>query len=290
MPEPIRLNPHVIRMGLGRALHWTDGPILCMLMPKATRMVVVNDYRFIASWEWTEETESPSCFFLIPPFVANTLSGPAAWDIMRMEVMLERNNVTMSLHDDLGVYRLQWRWDPWTFRAPDAFQRMMTQPNDMVQTEYVYIADAVHLAVANLGRMEGIEKVERERLAMSIDFAPGRLSIDGREIVRGGSPKHFYFDPRLVIRGLEVTRAHNIGFSMVRADSNSQAILYIASERDQWQVRCSILSLSSDETQLPSYDISTRNGGNRLSPVPGPGRSRLPKLSPAAHDTNPPPT
>ncbi|MBN1286420.1 MAG: hypothetical protein JXB47_13560 [Anaerolineae bacterium] len=244
-------------------------------MPKATRLVVVNDYRFIASWEWNEETESPPCFFLIPPFVASTLASPAAWDLVRLEVMLERNNVAMTLHDDLGTYHLHWRWDPWAFRAPPTFQQMMSQPNDMVQIEYVYIADAVHLAVANLGRMEGIEKVERERLAMSVDFAPGRLSIDGREIVSGGDARRFYFDPRLVIRGLEVTRARTVGFSLVRSSEKHQAILYISSERDQWQVRCSILSLSSEETHLPSYTGISRNGGNRLSPVPAPGRRKF---------------
>ncbi len=269
MTGAINLNPNVIRIGLSWALHWSSGPILCMILPKSTRLVVVNDHRFVASWEWFEETDAKPCFFLIPPFVASTLTSPASWDILRVDVSLRKNTVLMTMYDDFGVYVLQWRWDPWTFQAPEAFQQMMTQPEDMVQTEYVHVADAVHLAVANLGRMEGLERIQRERLAMAIDFTPGRLSIDGRQIVAGDSQR-YYFDPRLVIRGLEVARARGISFSMARIASGEHAILYINSEREQWQVRCAILSLNIHETRLPSYGEQAPDiyNGSRLSPIP----------------------
>ena len=79
--KPIRLNPEVIRLGLGWAQSWTDGPILCIITPDAIRFSVVSDRRFIASWEWPEETESSYRFFLIPPFIAQTLSSHTAYDI-----------------------------------------------------------------------------------------------------------------------------------------------------------------------------------------------------------------
>jgi hypothetical protein len=267
MTDTIRLNPHVIRKGLSLAQNWTKGPILCWLTPQSTRLVVVNEYRFVAVWEWQEENEARPCFFLVPPFIASTLSGPASWHLARMEVMLHRNNVALIMHDERNDYVLQWRWDPWIFRAPTAFQKMIAQPGDIMRSEYVAIADAVHLAVANLGRMEGLEQVRRDRLAMTIDFSPGRLIIDGQEIIAGDS-QQFYFDPRLVIRALEISQARAIGLSMSKLPENGQSILHIGTDREQWQVRCAVLSLSREETHLPNYNLTVGNG-SKLSPVPG---------------------
>ncbi len=265
MVKPININPNVMRTGLGHALQRTDGPVLCILTPKSMRLVIANSRRFLASWEWFEETGAQPCLFLIPPFVANTLAGPASWDIVRIEVRLKKNLVSLTLHDRTGAYMVQWRWDPRTFSAPAPFQEMMSLPSDMVQTDYVHIADAVHIAAANLFQMEWIERIRRERLAMSIDFATGRLNINGQKIV-AGDRKRYYFDPRLVLRGLEVARARVVSFAVSHLPAKHQAILHINSD-DQWQVRCSILSLSAEETQLPAYTGRLYN--NRLlSPVP----------------------
>ncbi len=269
MAEPIRLNPQVMRTGLGWALSWTNGPILCVVAPGFTRFVVVNEHSFVASWEWAEETGAESRFFLVPPFVASTLAGPAAWGLLRIRASLHRNNVAMTIYDKAGEYLLQWQWDPRSFKAPHVFDLMSAQPEDMVQTGYVTIADAVHLAVANLGRMEGLEEIKRERLAMLIDFAPGRLSIDGQEIM-AGDPQRFYFDPRLVIRGLEIVRGRTIGFAMTRLEATGQAILYMNSDRDNWQVRCSLLSMKLPQgVAATTYETAERahDNGGQTSPA-----------------------
>lgn len=272
MTDPIWLNPHVMRTGLSWALSWTNGPILCVVSPGSTRFIVVNDQSFLASWEWAEETGTESRFFLVPPFVARTLAGPAAWDLLRLRAALHRNNVALTLHDAGGEYLLQWQWDAHSFKAPRVFDLMTAQPKETLQAGYVAIADAVHLAVANLGRMEGLEQVQRERLAMLIDFAPGRLSIDGQEIMTG-DPHRFYFDPRLVIRGLEIARGRTIGFAMTRLESTRQAILYMNSERDNWQVRCALLSIRLPPgTSITTYEVTererARDGGGLISPRP----------------------
>lgn len=277
MAEPIRLNPQVMRTGLGWALSWTNDPILCVISPGSTRFVIVNEQCFIASWEWVEETGAASRFFLTPPFIAKTLAGPAAWDILRIRVSLHRNNVAMTLHDSMGEYLFQWQWDAHSFKAPRAFDLMTAQPDEVMQTGYVAIADAVHLAVANLGRMEGLEQVQRDRLAMLIDFAPGRLSIDGQEIV-AGDPQRFYFDPRLVIRGLEIVRGRTIGFAMTRLDATGQAVLHMNTERDNWQVRCALLSMrlpAETPAPPPIPEERTRGDGSLASPARVRAQTRL---------------
>jgi hypothetical protein len=240
----IELRPEVLRVGLGWALSWTNGPVLCTLSPSAVRLTAVNEQRFVASWEWQGRTRSDFRFFLIPPFVASTLAGPPAWELHRIKVQSDSQNVAMILEDRRQAYSLRWNWNPATFEAPPVFQQMARMPQDVIQTDYLTIADSAHLAIAKLGRISMMEDVTQDQLAILINFEPGRLSIDGQKIVEG-DPHRYYFDPRLVIRGLEVVRGRSIGFSVTK--TGKRAIFYLCTERENWQIHCSILSLSSGE-------------------------------------------
>jgi hypothetical protein len=266
MNEPLRLNPQVIRLGLGWAQSWTDGPILCVITPEATRFVVVSERRFIASWEWAEETDSPYRFFLIPPFIASTLASHTANSITGLRARMNRTHVALTVRDDHGEYVLQWRWRAASFEAPPFFDQMAQTPNEtMEEKTYVAIADAVHLAIANLGRLEAMEQIDRQNLAIVVDFEPGHFKIDGQPITVSGEQR-YYFDPRLIVRGLEVVRGKHIAFSVAETLIPDQSILYMISERDNWRVQCALLSILPDEkTHIISQRVRTVQKPERLA-------------------------
>ncbi len=247
MNEPIRLNPEVIRLGLGWAQSWTNGPILCVISPDAIRFTIVSERRFVASWEWAEETEAPYCFFLIPPFIASTLSGQIAYSITGLRARINRTHVALTVRDPNGEYVVQWRWQAASFQAPPFFDQMSQPPDEPLEEKaYMAIADAVHLAIANIGRLEAMEQIDRQQLAILVDFEPGRFTIDGQPITVG-SQEGYYFDPRLIVRGLEVVRGKHIGFAIGETLTPEQSILYMVSDRDNWRVQCSLLSIVPDD-------------------------------------------
>ncbi|MBN1963668.1 MAG: hypothetical protein JW910_03410 [Anaerolineae bacterium] len=255
MNQPIRLNPQTLRLGLGWAQSWTNGPILCVLTPEAIRFVVVNERRFIASWEWVEETEAPYRFFLIPPFIANTLASQAAYNITGLRVRINRTHVALTVHDPHGEYVLQWRWLANSFAAPPFFDQMAQPPAETLREAYIAIADAVHLAIANLGRLEALERFNRNNLAIVVDFSPGSVKIDGQPITQGEGLQ-YYFDPRLIMRGLEIVRGRHIGFALTETIIPDQAVLYMTSQREQWRVTCALLSiLPNEQTTIISQRV-----------------------------------
>ncbi len=256
-----------MRLGLGWAQSWTSGPILCVITPESTRFAIVSERRFIASWEWVEETDSPYRFFLIPPFVASTLSSHAAYDITGLRARVNRAHVALTIRDSHGEYVLQWRWQAASFEAPPFFDQMVQLPDDRLEEQtYMAIADAVHLAIANLGRLEAMEQINRDNLAIMVNFAPGQFRIDGQPITPASGPR-YYFDPRLIVRGLEVVRGDHIGFALSETIIPAQSILYMIGQRDQWRIQCAILSILPDE--------NTRFVSQQVHPVTAMGSLRV---------------
>lgn len=248
---PIPLNPHAMRLGLGWAQSWTEGgPVLCIISANTVRLVVVRERRFIATWEWPEETESPYRFFLMPPFIASTLAGHDALGLSSMRVRVNRTHVALTVRDRHGEYVLEWRWRAQSFEAPAYFEQMADPPGDLRHEDYLKVSDAVHLAIANLGRLEMMDDVNRRDLAIMVDFAPGQFRIDGQPIMLGGEARYF-FDPRLIVRGLEVVRGDNVGFALDRTTTPGQAILYMSSQRASWRIHCAMLSmLPTEQTEI----------------------------------------
>jgi hypothetical protein len=113
----------------------------------------------------------------------------------------------------------------------------------------------VHLAIANLGRLEAMEQFDRNNLAILVDSAPGRFRIDGQPIFRGDEQR-YYFDPRLIVRGMEVVRGKHIGFALTPTIVPGQAVLYMSSRRENWRIHCALLSILPDEqTYIISQQI-----------------------------------
>ena len=263
MSDTLRLNPKIMRQGLGWAQNWSNGPVLCVVTPESTRFQVVSERRFLASWEWLEETDSEPRFFLIPPFVARTLSGHPAYAITTLRARIHRTRVAITVRDKNGEYVLQWRWQATDFAAPPYFDQMSRTPREMLERRtFVAIADAIHLAIANLGQLEAMEQISRRNLAIVVDFSPGQFKIDGQPITLGHEQR-YYFDPRLIVRGLEVVRGKHIGFAVSETPAEGQSVLHMTSERDNWRIQCSLLSLLPDATTtIISQQIRTIRPAN----------------------------
>lgn len=259
MNQLLRLNPKIIRQGLGWALQWTTGPILCVVTPDSIRFQVVNERRFVASWECLAPTGSPPRFFLIPTFVATMLAAPYASNITSLRVQVNRTQVALALQDAKGEYVIQWQWSAADFAAPPFFDQMAEAPAKMLERQtFIAIADAVHLAIANLGRLEAMEQINRQNLAIAVDFAPGHFKIDGQPITLGHE-QLLYFDPRLIVRGLEVARGKHIGFAVSETPRDGLSVLYMTSERENWRIQSSLLSLLPDEsTMILSQQVRVR--------------------------------
>lgn len=261
---PIRLNPQAMRLGLGWAQSWTTGPVLCVVTPEAMRFAVVSEHRFIASWEWAEDTDSPYRFFLMPPFITNTLASHTAQNLSSLRARINRAHVALTVRDDHGEYVLEWRWRANSFYAPPFFDQMAQAPAETQEETYMAIADAVHLAIANLSRLHMMEEISRTDLAIMVDFSPGHFKIDGQPITLSDEQRYF-FDPRLIMRGLEVVRGKNIGFALSPTIIPGQAILYMVSQRDQWNVQCALLSvLPSEQTHVVSQRVRPLDKAERL--------------------------
>lgn len=246
--QMLRLDPQTVRQGISWALPWTNGPILVVVTPESIRFQVVNEHRFVATWEWMVPTHSAPRFFLIPPFVASILAAPNATRLTSIHVQIDRTRVSLLLRDKHGEYIVQWQWDGASFAAPPFFDQMAHAPREMLERQtFIAIADAVHLAIANLGRLEAMEQVNRQNLAIVVDFSPGHFKIDGQPITVGHEQR-YYFDPRLIVRGLEIARGKHIGFAVSTTPQDGLSVLYMTSERENWHIQSSLLSLQPDES------------------------------------------
>jgi hypothetical protein len=97
----------------------------------------------------------------------------------------------------------------------------------------------------------GDREYQPPRPGIGVEFSPGRFKIDGQPITIGRE-RRFYFDPRLIVRGLEVVKGRQIGFAISETPVSGQSILHMTSDRDQWRVQCALLRACSQPPPPPS--------------------------------------
>lgn len=256
--NPISLDLAAVRTGLGWAQSWATNPILCKIGNQEMHFIVAEREGFLASWSWHSEGLHQRGFFLIPPFVARTLSGPAAWEADTLEVMIHNNVVGMILRTGDQDFRLQWRWNARDFQAPDEFTVMNTLPDTMINAPYIKVTDIVHLAVANLmSSIPDEQNAWQKDGAILVDFTPGQINIDGEAITREGNQARYYFNPQILMRGLEVVRERQIGFVIRTANRGQLAILDLACQRDGWQVHCALRAVGVS-SEMPATNVEIR--------------------------------
>lgn len=256
-PKKIQLDIQAVRTGLAWAQSWTpDGAVLCTLGGGKMQFTAVNQQRFLATWSHPIPPTEHPYFFLLPRFIVQTLSSSAAWNATALEVALYKNLVGIIIHEGGREFRLQWRWSATEFDAPRAFARMNQISDTMIQTPYVSIADIVHLAIANVLRVVGDEPDERPTSdAVLIDFVPSLLNLDGAPVTVATNQKQYYFNSKMVIRGLEIVRENQISFAIHPIREEKEAILYLACQRKQWQIHCAVLSVGVKAEPTPHMQV-----------------------------------
>lgn len=254
--HPIALDIKAVRKGLGWAQSWSSGTVLCRIHKERFQLIAVTQKEFLASWSWKLPGITTSAFFLIPPFVAATITNPMSYEAEGLEVMVRKTVAGLIIRQGKQEFRLQWRWDPSTFKAPPFFDQMLQPPTDMMKTPYVAIADVVHLAIANLGNIEGAQDINFDDAAIQIDFSPGQFNVEGKSVTADGNHRYF-FDPRLVIRGMEVSRGDQVGFS-IEPVASERALLYFTTEREGCHIHCAMLSSLYHSTNMPATTLTIR--------------------------------
>ncbi|NJL93234.1 MAG: hypothetical protein HC915_05635 [Anaerolineae bacterium] len=241
----IPLDIQAVRQGLGWAQSWSSGPVLCRIHQQRMQMVAVNEEQFVASWAWPLPGVAQSAFFLIPPFVAGSIANPAAYDADGLLIAVQKTAAGMVILQGKQEFRVQWRWDPTSFRAPAHFLKMLEPPPPAMQQSYVALADVVHLAIANMTHMLDNDE-------FSFSDATIQINLDGAQ---GAVP--FQFDPRLVIRGMEIARGEEVGFAL-QPLAEGRAMLYFITQREGCQIHCAMLSLPWVAGSQPTTTLTIR--------------------------------
>jgi hypothetical protein len=249
---PIALDIKAVRTGLGWAQSWSpDGAVLCTLGNGYLQLTAVSEQRFVASWRIAAEgTPEGLVFFLFPSFVVETLAGRAAWALDDLKIVVYKNLVGVILREDTREYRLQWRWTAADFSAPRAFHRMNQLPDKMVKLPYVQVADVAHLAIAQLMRAIPIEMTEVDRNpaptkdAILLDYTSALKDVEDANELKA-LQNQFYFQPRMLIRGLEIVRENEISMAISPVANGKQAILYLSCQRKEWTIHCALASVGT---------------------------------------------
>jgi hypothetical protein len=257
--ERVQIEADVLCSGLRRAFSRSEESILCLIRGDRIRFVAVSGLRLIISWETIlGRPRTDSLAFVIPPLVAELLSSEVICSLVGVEIAMRGKQVTASLRDHLGSYEFGWASDLSSFPAPAELGEILVMPEELMEVPYLGFSDATHQAVAKLVRMEADEQVSPTKLAILIDLDFGGLRVNGEEIVTVAS-QQYYFDPRLVIRALELLKEKNLRVGVTPLGREHLAYLSLVAQDEGWTVHCSLLSIGKD-TQ-------------RLYPLP-PGRDR----------------
>lgn len=246
---PIEIEPQLLRTGLKRAMTRNRDTVLCILSPTSLRLISVSSLRMMVSWEHPIAGPQRPQYYIFPALVTHLLTGPLGQDLQRITLSLAGKDVSLGMTDAYNDYQWRWQADLRHFYAPPEFVHMIAVPRGLLTISYLSLSDAAHQAVANLVNLESLQDIPPEKLAILIDFSSSHMTLDGRNIVRGARGA-FYFDPRLVIRALEIVKANTLQVGMTPLPKGHRAVLTLLARQDQWRVQCALLSVGADTQKL----------------------------------------
>jgi len=233
--KSVRIDGQVLSAGIRQAIARSEDPLICFIKPDTIRLVAVSGLRMVLSWE--TQLQSPASgnqVFLVPPVIADLLMSESIRSQPGVEIARRGKDISLRLIDHLGSYDIRWKSDLAAFPAPPEFSELLKVPDVLIDVPYLRISD---------------EQVSQTKLAILIDLDFGRLSINGEEIVVGKS-RQYYFDPRLVIRALEMIKDRSIRVGVSPLVEVPRAYLSFLAEQDGWSVQCSLLSIGTDTQKL----------------------------------------
>lgn len=245
--KQVSLDGQVLWAGIRRASARTRESILCMVTRQTLTLVVRSGLRLLVTWRYPlRQRVSQELLFTIPAAIASLLRD----EVFRrpLQVQMDGPRVSLTFHDEQGTYELRWSGDPGNFSPPEGYAQMFHVPAHMVEVSYLSISDAAHQAVAKLISLEQAD-VPRTKLAILVDFSRSRLSINGQEI-EGGEPTRYYFDPRLIIRALEIVRTDVIKVGVTPLPDQQRGYLSIVAEEPGCFIHCALLSIGTETQKL----------------------------------------
>jgi len=246
---PIEIDPQVLRTGLERAMTRNRDTVLCILGPVSIRFICISGLRMMVSWEHPITGPASPQFYIFPALVTHLLTSSLGEELTHITLSTVGKDVSLGMSDAHNQYQWRWRADLRQFLAPPEFAQMLAVPKGMLTLNYLSLSDAAHQAVANLVNMQSMQDIPPEKLAILIDFSSSHLTLDGRTIIHGASGT-YYFDPRLIIRALEIIKANTLQVGMVPLPVGHRAVLTLLATQDRWQVQCALLSVGADTQKL----------------------------------------
>jgi len=239
----------VLADGIRQASARSEEPILCLARRNGLTFVAVSGLRLVVSWEFSLPTQlERQAVFVIPPMIVNHLLGVTGSNTYGTDLVLDGNNVALITSDELGSYELRWRSDPRSFPAPPEMSHLLVVPAAPTRLRYLQVSDAVHQAVIQLAEMEVHRQIHRTKLAVMVSLSDGHLTVSGQEI-ETEAINRYYFDPRLVIRALELVKADTIEVGLTSLGPRS-AFLSIVNRQSDRLVHGALLSIGLDTQRL----------------------------------------
>ena len=246
---PIEIEPRVVRTGLKRAMLRSRESLLCVLGPTSIRFIGISGQRMMVSWGHPVTGPATPSFHVFPTFVLRLLTTTLGQELTHLSLGTKGKETVLELTDKNGQYALHWPSDLRQFLAPPEFAHMLAVPKDMLGLRYLGLSDAAHQAIANLLNLQAMQNIPSEKLAILVDFSASHLTLAGRTIVHGASGA-YYFDPRLLIRALELIKSNTVRVGMAPLPLLHRAVLTIMADQDGWRVQCALLSIGVDTQKL----------------------------------------
>jgi len=263
---PVQIEPRVMRIGLKRAMTGSRDNLLCVIGPTSVRFIGIGGLRMMVSWEHALSGPAQARVCVFPAFVSRLLTGALSQEITQAALSIAAQETVLEFADKDGPYALHWPADLRQFLAPPEFAHMLAVPKHMLNLSYLSLSDAAHQAIAKLVNLQAMRNLPTEKLAILVDFSIRRLVLDGRPIVPGVTGA-FYFDPRLIIRALELIKSSTLHVSVAPLPVAHRAVLTILADQDNWRVHCALLSIGLDTQKLyplPAERLSAAGGRSLL--------------------------
>lgn len=247
--QRISVDGEMLVEGVRQVSARSEEPILCIARGNSLTLVAISGLRMVVSWEFRlpRRVNGPLAFVIPPMIVSHLLALPDP-HLGTTDLVLDRNQVALVTSDELGSYELHWRSDPRTFPALPEMSRLLALPSQLTRQRYLDVSDTVHQAVIQLVGMETQTQIHRTRLAIMVSLANGSLQVTGQEIEARGTHQHC-FDPRLIIRALELIKAEYIEVGLTSLGPKS-AYLSIVDRQPDRMLHCALLSIGLDTQRL----------------------------------------
>jgi len=246
---PIEIEPRIMRGGLKRAMVRSGETLLCAIGPASIRFIGITGLRMMVSWEHPMTGPAEPRFYVVPRLAIHLLTSMLGQGLEKITLATVGQQAVLGLTDERGQYELRWRDDLRQFMVPPEFPQMLATPPAMIDTDYLSLSDAAHQAIANLGTLQATHNLPKEKLAILIDFSASHLTLDGRTIIHGASGT-YYFDPRLIIRALELIKSNALRVGMMPLPAGRRAVLTLLADQEGWHVHCALLSIGMETQKL----------------------------------------